>query len=96
MAHLGHELKSPLHHIEKFFLQSKIIRACFIQNRTMPLEYSLYFMFYNFCKIHKTLRVTPGMEAKLTDRVWSANDIVTLIPEEEPKKRGHYKKRISE
>ena len=57
---------------------------------------SLYFMFYNFCKIHKTLRVTPGMEAKLTDRVWSVNDIVALIPEEEPKKRGTYKKRISE
>ena len=34
---------------------------------------SLYFMFYNFCKIHKTLRVTPGMEAKITDRVWSVS-----------------------
>ena len=57
---------------------------------------SLYFMFYNFCKIHKTLRVTPGMEAKLSAHVWSIADIVALIPEEEPKKRGTYKKRISE
>ena len=56
---------------------------------------SLYFMFYNFCKIHKTLRVTPGMEAKITDRVLSVDDIVALIPKEEPKKRGAYKKRIS-
>ena len=31
---------------------------------------SLYFVFYNFMKIHKTLRATPAMEAGLTDRVW--------------------------
>ena len=57
---------------------------------------SLYFMFYNFCKIHKTLPMTPGMEAKLTDRVWSIDNIVALIPDEEPKRRRPYKKRISE
>ena len=31
---------------------------------------SLYFMFYNFCRIHQTLRVTPAMEAGVTDRLW--------------------------
>ncbi len=56
---------------------------------------SLHFMFYNFCKIHKSLRVTPAMEAGLTDHVWNIIDIVELIPEEIPKKRGTYKKRIS-
>jgi IS1 family transposase len=56
---------------------------------------SLYFMFYNYCKIHKTLRVTPAMEAGLTDRVWDLADIVNLIPEQEPKKRGPYKKKNS-
>lgn len=56
---------------------------------------SLYFMFYNFCKIHKSLRVTPAMEAGLTDRVWSIADVVSIIPVEEPKKRGPYKKNIS-
>lgn len=56
---------------------------------------SLYFMFYNYCKIHKTLRVTPAMEAGLTDHVWELTDIVNLIPEEEPKKRGPYKKKNS-
>ena len=40
---------------------------------------SLYFMFYNFVRIHKTLRVTPAMEAKVTDRVWIMEDIVNLI-----------------
>ena len=54
---------------------------------------SLYFMFYNFCKIHKSLRVTPAMEAGITEKLWEISDIVTLIPEEAPKKRGIYKKR---
>jgi len=56
---------------------------------------SLYFMFYNFCKVHKSLRVTPAMEAGLTDHVWSMAEVVGIIPEEEPKKRGPYKKRNS-
>ena len=38
---------------------------------------SLFFTFYNFCRIHKTLRVTPAMEAGLTDHVWTVEEIVT-------------------
>ena len=55
---------------------------------------SLYFMFYNFCKIHKSLRVTPAMAAGVSTTLWEISDIVALIPEEMPKKRGSYKKRI--
>ena len=40
---------------------------------------SLYFMFYNFVRIHKTLSITPAMAAKLTDRLWTMEDIVALI-----------------
>ncbi len=40
---------------------------------------SLYFMYYNFCRIHKTLRVTPAMEAGVTDHVWEIEDILSLI-----------------
>ena len=40
---------------------------------------SLHFMFYNFCKIHQTLRVTPAMEAGLTDHVWSIDELVGLL-----------------
>jgi len=40
---------------------------------------SLHFMYYNFVRIHKTLRVTPAMEAKVTDRLWGIEDIVKLI-----------------
>ena len=58
---------------------------------------ALHFMFYNFVRIHKTLRVTPAMAAGVTDRLWEMEDIVALVDANEPmpKKRGPYKKRIS-
>jgi hypothetical protein len=39
---------------------------------------ALYFMYYNFCRIHQTLRVTPAMEAGLCDHVWSVEELVAL------------------
>ena len=56
---------------------------------------ALYFAFYNFCRIHKTLKVTPAMAAGITDRLWSLEDIVAKIDEmaPAPKPRGPYKKR---
>ncbi len=53
---------------------------------------ALHFMHYNFGRIHKTLRVTPAMEAGIADHVWSLEEIAALVPEQEPKKRGPYKK----
>ena len=46
---------------------------------------ALYTMFYNFCRIHKTLRVTPAMEAGLSDRVWGIEDILAIMDERAPK-----------
>ena len=40
---------------------------------------SLHFMYYNFCRIHQTLRVTPAMEAKITDHVWDIEEILRLF-----------------
>ena len=40
---------------------------------------AIHFMWYNFAKIHQTLRITPAMAAGVTDRVWDAEDIVKLI-----------------
>ena len=61
------------------------------------LEHSiaLHFMHYNFGRIHKTLRVTPAMEAGIADHVWSLEEIAALVKEEPPKKRGPYKKNNS-
>ena len=46
---------------------------------------ALFVMYYNFCKIHKTLRVTPAMGAGVSDRVWGVVDIVKLTEDAEPK-----------
>jgi hypothetical protein len=54
---------------------------------------ALHFMHYNFCRVHKTLRVTPAMEAGLSGHVWTVEELVALIPEPVAKKRGSYKKR---
>ncbi len=54
---------------------------------------ALYFVYYNFCKIHKSLSVTPAMQAGLIKRVMSIEDIVNLAPIELPKQRGNYKKK---
>jgi IS1 family transposase len=40
---------------------------------------ALYFMFYNFSRVHQTLRVTPAMEAGISDHVWELREIVELI-----------------
>jgi len=40
---------------------------------------ALHFMYYNFCRIHSSLRVTPAMEAGLSDRLWEIEDIVGLL-----------------
>lgn len=58
---------------------------------------ALYFAFYNFVRIHKTLRMTPAMAAGVTDRLWSMEDIVARIDAmaPAPKPRGPYKKRLS-
>jgi IS1 family transposase len=41
---------------------------------------ALHFMHYNFCRIHKTLRVTPAMEAGLADHVWDLEELIGLLP----------------
>jgi IS1 family transposase len=48
---------------------------------------ALYFMFYNFCRIHKALKVAPAMAAGVTDKLWSMEDIVALIDARDERKR---------
>ena len=59
---------------------------------------ALFATYYNFVRIHSTLKVTPAMEAGVTDRLWEIGDIVDLLEAAEAEKspkRGPYKKRIS-
>ena len=38
---------------------------------------ALYFGWYNFCRVHRTLRVTPAMEARVTDHVWTLAELLS-------------------
>jgi IS1 family transposase len=40
---------------------------------------ALFAMYYNFVRIHKTLRITPAMAAKVTDRLWEIGDVVDVL-----------------
>jgi hypothetical protein len=54
---------------------------------------SLHFMHYNFARIHKTIKVTPAMQAGIAAHVWSIEEICNLVAQPEAKKRGQYKPR---
>ena len=45
----------------------------------------VHFMYYNFCRIHQTLRVTPAMEAGVTEHVWTVEEIVGLLENQQQK-----------
>jgi hypothetical protein len=40
---------------------------------------ALYFIYYNFDRVHQTIRVTPAMEAGIPDHVWTIEEIVGLL-----------------
>ena len=58
---------------------------------------ALHFMHYNFCRIHLSLRVTPAMQAGVTERLWKVDDIVDLVDAAAPKpsRPKTYRKRIN-
>src|SRR5271157_4064669 len=58
---------------------------------------AIHAVYYNYARIHKSLRITPAMAAGLSDRVWTLEEIVMMAESYMPKpgKRGPYKKRIS-
>ena len=56
---------------------------------------ALYFVFYNFCRVHKTLGATPAMASGLVDRVLKMTDIIALIDARQaPPARGPYQKKV--
>jgi hypothetical protein len=66
------------------------LRNAFSKNvENHALSVALYYMHYNFCRIHKSLRITPAMAAGVTDRLWTVADIMAIIEAEEaaPEKR---------
>jgi transposase-like protein/IS1 family transposase len=45
--------------------------------QNLRAAYALWFAFYNFCRVHSSLRVTPAMEAGITDHIWSVRELLT-------------------
>ena len=56
---------------------------------------AIYFMHYNFVRIHQTLRCTPAMAAGVTNTLWSLQDMAKMLEKKAPAKRGPYKKKIA-
>jgi hypothetical protein len=61
---------------------------------------ALYGVWYNFVRMHKTIRMTPAMAAGVSQTLWSMEDLLGLVERYEaaqaPKTRGPYKKRTHE
>ena len=55
-------------------------------------QMALYTVFYNFCRIHKTLKMTPAMAAGITGELRNVDWLVSLIeaPDSQPGPRGPY------
>jgi hypothetical protein len=49
---------------------------------------ALYALWYNFVRVHKTLRISPAMAAGIENRVWSMEDVVRLIERREDIRSG--------
>ena len=66
-----------------------------IQNHAAMV--AIHAVYYNFARIHKTLRITPSMASGLSDHVWSLEEIVMMADSYMPKPgpRGPYRKRAA-
>jgi IS1 family transposase len=59
---------------------------------------ALHFAYYNFVRVHSTLKTTPAVAAGVADHVWSLSELIGLleaIEDAKPRERGPYKKRVS-
>lgn len=63
-------------HMRRF---TRLTNAFSKKLENLAYQVTLHQMFYNFVRVHKTLRVTPAMAAGITDRLWEIGDIVAVI-----------------
>jgi hypothetical protein len=84
---------SMLMHIRRF---TRLTNAFSKKIKNHLAGVAVYFMYYNFGRIHQTLRVTPAMGARVGDHVWSYGEFVGLLPKPVFGPRGPYKKKNSD
>jgi hypothetical protein len=58
---------------------------------------ALHFAYYNFVRVHKTLRCTPAMAAGVTERLWEMADLVSIVEaaDAKPNRPATYRKRVA-
>lgn len=56
---------------------TRLTNAFSKKGENLNMAYALHFAYYNFCRVHSSLRVTPAMEAGITNSVWSIADLLT-------------------
>jgi hypothetical protein len=56
---------------------TRLSNAFFKKWENLKAAYAIWFAFYNFCRVHKSLRVTPAMQARITDRIWDIAELLT-------------------
>ena len=61
-------------HLRRF---TRLTNAFSKKLENLKAAVALYIAWYNFCRVHGTLKVTPAMEARLTDHVWSLEELLT-------------------
>jgi hypothetical protein len=64
-----------------------------LENHSAAL--AIYFMYYNFARIHSTIRCSPAMAAGVTPHLWSVEEIAALLTAPVGQKRGPYRPRNS-
>ena len=57
---------------------TRLTNAFSKKRENLEAAVALHYMHYNFCRIHQMLRVTPAMEAGVSDHVWSLDELVAL------------------
>ena len=52
-----------------------------MRKKVQNLEHAMaiHFMYYNFVRVHQTLRTTPAMAAQVTDKLWDMEDVLALL-----------------
>jgi len=63
-------------HMRRF---ARLTNGCSQKVEMHAAAVALHFTYYNFCKVHTTLRVTPAMEAGISDHAWEISEIVRLL-----------------
>jgi hypothetical protein len=69
----------PQSYLEDLEVYSRLRRDFQQETANLKAACTLHFAYYNFCRVHQTLRVTPAMEAGLMDHVWSLEELVGLL-----------------